>query len=108
MLKRLILWLGICLAAGPAAAFDSDANGAQSLWSALKSGGYVILIHHAVTEPGIGDPPNFTIGQCGTQRNLSTEGRADARRIGDAYRRCVSPPSHSGSAGMVEPLVPLP
>jgi phosphohistidine phosphatase SixA len=39
-----------------------------------------------VTEPGIGDPPNFKLGDCGTQRNLSSKGRADAERIGKAFR----------------------
>ena len=32
----------------------------------------------------MGDPPGFRIGDCSTQRNLSGQGRAQARRIGDA------------------------
>lgn len=59
----------------------------EQVWSALKSGGHVVLIRHAVTEPGIGDPPGFRLGDCSTQRNLSAEGRADAQRIGEAFRR---------------------
>lgn len=61
--------------------------GEEQVWSALKSGGHVVLIRHAVTEPGIGDPPGFRLGDCSTQRNLSAEGRADAQRIGEAFRR---------------------
>jgi len=37
--------------------------------------------------PGNGDPPNFTLGDCATQRNLDDEGRAQARATGDAIRK---------------------
>lgn len=43
------------------------------------------LLRHAIA-PGTGDPPVFTIGDCGTQRNLSDEGRAQAARIGARFR----------------------
>jgi phosphohistidine phosphatase SixA len=56
------------------------------LLSALKSGGHVLLLRHAQTTPGVGDPPNFKLDDCGTQRNLSDEGRAQAKRIGEALR----------------------
>lgn len=53
--------------------------------NALRSGG-VLLLRHAHTEPGIGDPPGFRLGDCSTQRNLSASGRAQARAAGDALR----------------------
>ncbi len=65
-----------------------DAAAIESLdtaWQALRQGEAVALIRHAVA-PGIGDPPNFKIGDCATQRNLSDEGRVQSRRIGDAFR----------------------
>ncbi|MDQ3058742.1 MAG: histidine phosphatase family protein [Pseudomonadota bacterium] len=65
---------------------DAEAAGEAALWSALKSGGHLIFIRHALTRPGIGDPPGFRLGECRTQRNLSDKGRADARRIGQAFR----------------------
>lgn len=49
------------------------------LWR--RTGG-VLLIRHAATEPGLGDPPGFVIGQCRTQRNLSEAGRQAARDLG--------------------------
>jgi broad specificity phosphatase PhoE len=52
---------------------------------ALRSGG-VLLLRHARTEPGIGDPPGFRIDDCSTQRNLSAAGRAQARAAGEALR----------------------
>jgi phosphohistidine phosphatase SixA len=50
-------------------------------WTQLRQGLAVALIRHAIA-PGLGDPPGFRIGDCTTQRNLSQEGRDQARRIG--------------------------
>ena len=55
------------------------------LWALLKSGGTVALIRHA-RAPGFGDPPGFRLDDCATQRNLSDDGRGQARRIGQAFR----------------------
>jgi Histidine phosphatase superfamily (branch 1) len=41
----------------------------------------VVAFRHALA-PGTFDPPEFTLGDCRTQRNLSDEGRAQAKRIG--------------------------
>lgn len=51
------------------------------LLAAWRQGG-VLLIRHATTESGLGDPPGFVIGQCRTQRNLSDEGRQASRAFG--------------------------
>ncbi|MFM7002238.1 MAG: histidine phosphatase family protein [Limnohabitans sp.] len=42
----------------------------------------VLMLRHASTEPGVGDPPGFTLGQCSTQRNLSAQGRDQAQAMG--------------------------
>ncbi|HEX6945242.1 MAG TPA: histidine phosphatase family protein [Casimicrobiaceae bacterium] len=55
-------------------------------WSALKRGGHVLILRHAQTEPGIGDPPGFRRGECSTQRNLSAQGREQARAMGRQLR----------------------
>lgn len=47
----------------------------------LREPGHVLLIRHALA-PGIGDPTDFRLGDCATQRNLSEEGRQQARAIG--------------------------
>lgn len=55
-----------------------------AVWEKLKSGnpkGYVLLMRHAYA-PGGGDPANFKLGDCTTQRNLSAKGRKDAAEIG--------------------------
>lgn len=63
------------------------ARAADMPWALLAKGGRVVLMRHAATVPGIGDPPGFRLGECATQRNLSENGRRDAARIGAAFRR---------------------
>ena len=48
----------------------------------LKQGGHVLLIRHAKTDVGQGDPEGFKLGDCATQRNLNAEGKADAEQFG--------------------------
>ena len=52
----------------------------------LRRGGCVVALRHALA-PGTFDPPQFKLGDCSTQRNLSDEGRAQARRIGAWFRQ---------------------
>ena len=54
---------------------------AQDPAALLKDGGLVLAMRHALA-PGSFDPPQFKLGDCSTQRNLSDEGREQARRIG--------------------------
>jgi phosphohistidine phosphatase SixA len=57
-----------------------------ALWEVLKTGNGIALMRHA-TAPGTGDPAGFLLGDCSTQRNLSDEGRDQARRIGEQFRK---------------------
>ncbi len=59
--------------------------GEQEIWRALSSKGNIALIRHTIA-PGIGDPPEFSINDCETQRNLSEEGRLQAKRLGERFR----------------------
>ncbi|MBX3610472.1 MAG: histidine phosphatase family protein [Hydrogenophaga sp.] len=56
-------------------------------WATLRAGGHIVLMRHAITEPGVGDPPDLRLGECRTQRNLSDLGREQARRVGAAFGR---------------------
>ncbi len=67
------------LAAGLAWPWLSRAD--DSLLARLRAGGCVVAFRHA-TAPGTYDPPGMRLGDCSTQRNLSDDGRAQARRIG--------------------------
>ena len=60
------------------------ANSNDKLQSLLKEGGKLIFIRHAVA-PGGGDPIEFDILRCETQRNLSKEGVAQSKNIGEFF-----------------------
>jgi len=77
-----LLVAAICLGCA-VPALSSD--GAPTLWDALQSGNHFALLRHAIA-PGTGDPTQFTLGRCETQRNLSDEGRDQALRIGLSFR----------------------
>lgn len=53
----------------------------------LRKGNCVVLIRHALTVPGIGDPPGMRLDDCSTQRDLSAEGRLQSRRIGQWFKQ---------------------
>ena len=56
----------------------------KNLMNQLKDGGKLIFIRHAYA-PGSGDPTNFNLNDCSTQRNLSDEGRKQAKLIGEFF-----------------------
>ncbi|GAP37651.1 hypothetical protein ISF6_3596 [Piscinibacter sakaiensis] len=71
------------LALGPGLPRPAAAQG-EGDWAALRDG-RIVLFRHAEA-PGTGDPPQFRLGDCSTQRNLSEGGRDQARRLGAAFR----------------------
>ena len=56
----------------------------KNLMNQLKDGGKLIFIRHAYA-PGSGDPNNFNLNDCSTQRNLSKEGKKQAQYIGEFF-----------------------
>ncbi|MDX1344759.1 MAG: histidine phosphatase family protein [Sedimenticolaceae bacterium] len=63
----------------------SEQTAESMLWQALQHGDHFAIMRHALA-PGIGDPENFAVDDCSTQRNLSETGRMQAQRIGDRFR----------------------
>ena len=61
----------------------ADSN--KNLMKQLKGGEKLIFIRHAYA-PGSGDPSNFNLNDCSTQRNLSEKGRKQAQKIGDFFK----------------------
>ena len=60
-----------------------------AIWDKLQGTnpkGYVLLLRHTLA-PGVGDPENFKLNDCSTQRNLSQVGREDAKSVGDWLKR---------------------
>ena len=59
------------------------------IWDKLQGSapkGYVLLMRHSYA-PGVGDPDNFKLNDCSTQRNLSDVGRQDAKDVGEWLQR---------------------
>jgi phosphohistidine phosphatase SixA len=78
---RALLVLMILISVG----WVQAGSASEAAWLALRGGGAVALLRHA-RAPGTGDPPGFRLGDCSSQRNLSTEGREQARGIGVQFK----------------------
>ena len=81
----LVAALALTLVAGASAAAGPD------LTRSLKAGGLVIVFRHAATHFSKPDQDPVVVSDCSTQRNLSAQGRADARAIGRSLRRLGLP-----------------
>jgi phosphohistidine phosphatase SixA len=110
-----------------AAMLLSPATATEAGWALLREGGHVVLLRHAMTAGGSsGEPANFDINDCKTQRNLSERGREQADRLGvlfsvrgaptervlsSRYCRCLETASYAFDdlkAEVFEALDPLP
>ncbi|MAM00038.1 MAG: histidine phosphatase family protein [Alteromonadaceae bacterium] len=73
ILPHFLIWAVMTL---PALGAQAEEN--AEAWDALRGGQAVLMMRHALA-PGIGDPDNFDLDDCNTQRNLNEQGRAQAR-----------------------------
>src|SRR5262245_60318526 len=58
----------------------------DTVWDAMRAPGSIVVVRHSFA-PGSFDPPDAKLDDCSTQRSLDANGRAQAQRIGDAFRR---------------------
>ena len=58
----------------------------QNLIKEFEEGRKLIFIRHAYA-PGSGDPKNFNLNDCSTQRNLNDSGREQSKNIGNFFSR---------------------
>jgi phosphohistidine phosphatase SixA len=72
-------------------ALADDALTGHALVDALKAGGLVIYFRHAATDFGENDINMTDYADCNNQRNLTDDGRKDARAIGAAIKRLGLP-----------------
>ena len=75
----LILFIGLI-------AFKNNAYASDLILDSLKEGKKIIFIRHALA-PGNGDPENFNINDCTTQRNLSQNGIIQSKNIGHFFKK---------------------
>lgn len=80
-LLRGVLFASMVLLLLPA----QQASAGQAGWDALKAGTAFVIMRHALA-PGTGDPENIDLSKCETQRNLSDQGRQQARETGTLFR----------------------
>lgn len=95
-MQRRRLLTGLSLAP-LAAALPRAVHAAEAVADALRAGGVALVMRHALA-PGTFDPPGFALGDCSTQRNLSDDGRTQARRIGAWFRERGLRPQHVRSS----------
>ena len=62
-----------------------------SIVAALQKGGYIVYFRHTATDFSKNDHAMKDFDDCANQRNLSDEGRAQARKVGDAWKRLKIP-----------------
>ena len=77
--------LVICLSGLSTLAMAGVASDQAQMLEKMKAGGHILMLRHAYG-PGTGDPANFLIGDCSTQRNLDDRGRKQASAIGQFLR----------------------
>lgn len=68
-----------------AVVYTPRAHASDKLYAAIREGRAIAMMRHAIA-PGGGDPSGFKLDDCSTQRNLSQEGRDQAKRIGDTFK----------------------
>ena len=77
-MRRLLL---IILLLIPANSFAND-----KAWGLLKEGNKIVFIRHSLA-PGGGDPTNFDLTKCSTQRNLNQVGINQSKKIGELFKK---------------------
>jgi len=85
LLRAVQSILGLAVLAVSAVSATTPARASDEVAAKLAEPGHIAIMRHALA-PGGGDPANFTLGDCSTQRNLSEAGRRQARRTGDFLR----------------------
>lgn len=75
MVRRFVVGFLFAVFIGTSVMVNADNEDA---WQALREGRAVLMLRHALA-PGTGDPGNFDLDDCSTQRNLNEQGREQAR-----------------------------
>jgi broad specificity phosphatase PhoE len=78
---------GLLVAAALGAGASAGEAAKPELTRALQAGGVVLVLRHAATDFSKPDRDPVDLDDCTTQRNLSAQGRAEARAIGRGVRR---------------------
>ncbi len=80
---RAGLWGLIVLFACPA----THALAADDVWALLRKPGHAVLLRHSNAPGSQTESNDMNFKDCSIQRNLDADGKAQAARIGDAFRK---------------------
>ncbi|MGF2736295.1 histidine phosphatase family protein [Marinobacter sp. DUT-1] len=78
MIRKLVLGLTLSVITFAFSLNASASDNNAEAWQALRDGQAILILRHALA-PGTGDPGNFDLNDCSTQRNLNETGREQAR-----------------------------
>ncbi|HTT47961.1 MAG TPA: histidine phosphatase family protein [Pseudolabrys sp.] len=89
--SRSIEYLIACLGAALLALVLLPVQGARAAddatWALLKKPGHFVLLRHSNAPGATPEPYGIDLKNCAIQRSLDDAGRAQARRVGDAFRK---------------------
>ena len=88
MKKEALILLAVVLAA---VACDAQPPSPPDLLPELRKGGYVLFIRHPKTNPDQADTDPLHLDNIKAQRQLSDEGRKQAKALGEAFRALKIP-----------------
>jgi phosphohistidine phosphatase SixA len=94
VLRLIFLGVFILYSTIAGAAVDEQVNeqkNTQSLINDIRQGGYVLYMRHAASNRNQTDIDTENLDDCSQQRNLSAEGREQAKTIGEAFKRLKIP-----------------
>jgi phosphohistidine phosphatase SixA len=74
--------IALLLLSAPGARADDSA-----LWALLKTPGHVVLLRHSNAPGATPEPYGIDLKNCSIQRSLDDAGRAQARRVGEEFRK---------------------
>lgn len=92
--RRSLMIAGFAMAATFATSFATYAaqDAADALVDVFETPGHVIVLRHALAPGKKGKSSRFDLADCGTQRNLSEEGREQSMAIGAWLRERLNGP----------------
>ncbi len=65
----------------------STAFATEDVWALLKKPGHIVLLRHSNAPGSMPESNDMNFKDCTIQRNLDADGRAQATRIGDEFRK---------------------
>lgn len=90
-MKKMYLLLSLFALSLAPSAGAQDGEPPPALLEELQKGGFVIFFRHAATNQNHKDTDPDDLENCAAQRNLTEQGRGQARAIGDAFRALTIP-----------------